>query len=137
MKALRRNDSGAVAVELALILPILVLLLFGMAQFGLAFAQVLGLNSGARQGARLGVVPGSDCSDVIAATKSAATTVGLTASQVDVTVGSSCTGAADPCTKRGDPLVVIAQRDFTVDIPLFGQPTVTLQGKGEYRCETG
>lgn len=131
-----RDDRGAAAVEFALILPLLVLLLFGVIQFGLVFAQVLSLNSGARQGARLGVVPGTNCAGVISATKSAAETVALSASDVQVTVGAGCAGLSKPCTKRGDPLTVQAQRDYIIAIPLFGDPTVTLQGKGEYRCET-
>lgn len=135
MKALRRDDSGAAAVEFALILPILVLIVFGIAQFGLAFAQVLSLNSGARQGARLGVVAGATCAKVVSETKEAAETVGIDAGDADLTVSPPGACPSPPCTgMRGQPLVVTISKPFDLDIPFF-DPLV-LTGKGEYRCET-
>lgn len=136
MKALRRDDRGAAAVEFALVLPVLVLIVFGIAQFGLAFAQVLSLNSGARQGARLGVVEGATCSGVVSETKKAAETVGIVASDADLTVPppGACPGSP-PCTgRRGQPLVVTISKPFDVNLPFFSP--LSLTGKGEYRCET-
>lgn len=49
-----RDERGAAAVEFALILPLLVLLLFGISQFGLTFSQWLQLEHAAREGARWG-----------------------------------------------------------------------------------
>ncbi|GAC1440589.1 MAG: hypothetical protein NVS3B26_10220 [Mycobacteriales bacterium] len=137
MERVDRRDQGAAAVEFALVLPVLILVLFGIIEFGIAFAQELSLNAGAREGARLGVVPGTDCAGVTAATQSAAATISLPGSNVVVTVGSGCSGSSAPCTVRGDPLVVTAATNFTINIPVWGTQTVTLTGKGEYRCETG
>lgn len=52
----RRNDRGASLVEFALIMPLLVLLIFGMVDAGWAFFQNLEVRHGAREGARLAVV---------------------------------------------------------------------------------
>ena len=70
----RRRDDGASAVELALVLPILLALVFGIISFGTLFAQQLALNNGVRQGARLAVVEGSDagqksCAGVVSAVR--------------------------------------------------------------------
>jgi Flp pilus assembly protein TadG len=47
-----REDRGAAAVELALILPVLFLILFGIVQFGWLFHAWISMEGGVRQGAR-------------------------------------------------------------------------------------
>ena len=47
-------------VEFALILPVLALLLFGIAEFGIAFNNLNNLRQGTREGARQGVVATPD-----------------------------------------------------------------------------
>src|SRR4051794_32819466 len=46
------DDRGAAAVELALVLPVLMLPVIGIIQFGLAFNRQISLSGGAREGAR-------------------------------------------------------------------------------------
>ncbi len=50
----RRPDTGAVAVEFALILPILVALLLGIATAGLSYNTALAATDAIREGARYG-----------------------------------------------------------------------------------
>ena len=52
-KRSRLRDRGAAAVEFALVLPLLLTLLFGIIEFGWAYAQMLDVRHGAREGARL------------------------------------------------------------------------------------
>jgi Flp pilus assembly pilin Flp len=59
-----RGEEGAAAVEFALLLPLLVLLLFGMIQFGAAFNTRIQATNAAREAARLAVVGIDDWSDV-------------------------------------------------------------------------
>ncbi|MGD9798357.1 MAG: TadE/TadG family type IV pilus assembly protein, partial [Acidimicrobiia bacterium] len=47
-----RDEDGAAAVEFALILPVLVLLVFGIIEFGMAFKSSLTVTSATRSGAR-------------------------------------------------------------------------------------
>jgi Flp pilus assembly protein TadG len=54
----RRRDNGAAAVEFALVVPILLLLVFGLIDYGLYFSDSLGARDGARVAARRGVVAG-------------------------------------------------------------------------------
>ena len=51
-----RQQDGAAAVEFALLLPLLILLLFGFIQFGLAFNSRIQATNAAREAARLAVV---------------------------------------------------------------------------------
>ena len=51
-----RRDSGATAVEFALVAPILLLLVFGIIEYGLWFSDSLATRQGVREAARQGVV---------------------------------------------------------------------------------
>ncbi len=52
----RRGERGANLVEFALIMPLLLLLLFGVIEFAWLFTQNLDVRHGAREGARLAAV---------------------------------------------------------------------------------
>jgi Flp pilus assembly pilin Flp len=51
-----RGEDGAAAVEFALLLPLLVLLLFGIIQFGIAFNARIQATNAAREAARAAVI---------------------------------------------------------------------------------
>lgn len=66
MRSTRRgffSRRGSQAVEFALCLPILVLVLGGIIEYGLMFNQYLSVLSAARDGSRWGATPGVDGSD--------------------------------------------------------------------------
>lgn len=52
----RGLDRGAAVVETAIVAPIVLLLLFGIIEFGMLFGQRLDVSQGAREGARLASV---------------------------------------------------------------------------------
>ncbi len=52
----RGPRSGISTVELAMVLPLLLVLLFGIIEFGLIVKDVMGINQAAREGARAAVV---------------------------------------------------------------------------------
>jgi len=83
----RRNDQqrGAAAVELALIFPLLVSMVLGVIDFGMAYAQTINLQGAARAAARQGVTEG----DVIAAAMQARGSLDSTRIQTKFTVDSS------------------------------------------------
>ena len=62
-----RDERGQTMTELAMVLPILVVLILGIAQFGIAFNNYVTLTDSARAAARKGAVsrnsssPTSDC----------------------------------------------------------------------------
>ena len=61
----RRSERGAALVEFAVVMPLLILLLFGIMEAGWFFAQQVEVNNAAREGGRLAVVdyPGPDFGD--------------------------------------------------------------------------
>lgn len=75
MRISRRREKGAVALEFAIVLPVLVVLVFGIINFGVVLSQQLALNNGVRQGVRLAVVAGNPsnqtCGQVVTGVQSA------------------------------------------------------------------
>ena len=60
----RDDERGAVLIEFALVLPLLLLLLAGMFDVGFAFQRYQAVTNAAREGARMAVLPGYSTSDV-------------------------------------------------------------------------
>jgi Flp pilus assembly protein TadG len=56
VQKIRRSESGASAVEFALLLPLLMMILFGIIEFGFALYRQAILTNASREGARLGIV---------------------------------------------------------------------------------
>lgn len=54
------RDGGATAVEFALLMPILFMLVFGILDYGMLFYDMIGLRQGAREAARQAVVQRPD-----------------------------------------------------------------------------
>jgi len=78
-----RNRRGQAIVELALVLPVFLLLLVGMMEFGLVLHDYVTVAEAARVGARAAAVH-KDNATITAATKNAAP--GLPADQLTVTI---------------------------------------------------
>jgi Flp pilus assembly protein TadG len=57
-----RRDGGAAAVEFALVAPLLFVVLFGIIDYGIYFADSIALRQGVREAARAGVVARFDAS---------------------------------------------------------------------------
>jgi Flp pilus assembly protein TadG len=55
-----KNQKGQSLVEFAIILPIILLLLMGIVEFGMMLNSYLTIQNVAREGSRLGIVGGSD-----------------------------------------------------------------------------
>jgi Flp pilus assembly protein TadG len=69
MRYLRKRSeprNGTAAVETAVVLPVYILLLFGVIEFGHAHMVVNLLQSGCRNGARMGSTAGPTTADVVA-----------------------------------------------------------------------
>jgi len=56
-----RAEHGAELIEMALVTPLLLMMLAGIFDFGLAFRSWEALTNAAREGARVGVLPNYDC----------------------------------------------------------------------------
>ena len=123
-----RGERGAAAVEFALVVPLLLLLVLGIAEFGRAYNVSSTLASAARTGARTMALENS-ASAARTATQGAATGLGVSASQITVTP-SSC-----PTSSTGSTTLVTVRITYpmTFVTGLFGS-SVTLHGTGVMRC---
>ena len=129
-----RDQRGAAAIEMAIVLPILILLVFGIIEFSIYFNRLQGLQAAAREGARVAALPQSTQSDIKAKVTSALSGV-LPNSQAPVITVNPSSG--NPCDlKSSDARVTVTVKANTdLDIPLWGNQTVMLTGKGEFKCE--
>ena len=122
---LRSDQRGAAAVELALVLPVLVLILFGIIEFGRGYNEKISITHAAREGARALAV-GKTAATAEATTVDAATGLGLTTAEV------STVPASGTCSPGSTVTVVINRRlDFIVSIIGDG---VDLTSKASMRC---
>jgi Flp pilus assembly protein TadG len=121
------RERGAALVEFALILPLLVMFVFGIVEFGRAYSARIELTSAVREGVRAAAL-GKDTATAANVTIAAAPGLkpGLTAAQV---VASSCAGATPPPNAT-----VTATYPFTYTIPLFRTSTLTLRATGVMQC---
>jgi len=119
------DDRGAAAVEFALVFPLLVVLLFGIVEFGSIYNAQVMITGAAREGARTMAVTGSAAS---ARTAVIDATGGLAPALVaaDITVSPAA------CTSTTDVEVTISY-DKPFLTGLFGA-TVELTGVGSRRC---
>ena len=108
---------------MALVLPVLVLLLFGIIEFGRGYNAKVELTAAVREGARAAALSSAD---PVTVTRGAAP--GLTSSSIGVTVVTPC-----PATGVGNAAVK-ATYPFTYAIPFFGTRTVTINATGVMRC---
>ncbi|GAA5102533.1 TadE/TadG family type IV pilus assembly protein [Haloechinothrix salitolerans] len=126
-----RDDRGAAAVEFAIVLPVLLLLVFGIIDFGRALNAQVTLTQAAREGARLEAL---DQDDVVNRTQAAAT--GLSPVP-GVSISSSC--------PDNDDAVVTVTYTFEFATPVgaigamfggnsYGDP-ITLTSEGVMPCE--
>ena len=98
----RRRTQGTSMVEMVFVTPLLLMLLFGIAEFGVAFGQWQTLSNAAREGARAGIVFRLPCNggavqaEIASAVTTAAASMGI--SSPSVTSSGECTGSGTPLT---------------------------------------
>jgi Flp pilus assembly protein TadG len=146
---LHRNEHGAVAVEFALLLPLIVVILFGMTEFGVNLSKWEDYESAAREGARYASVqcqprqPGDPTSGpctnamIARAINQASSSLSLSASDISVTITHAGTPiASSDCSQyQGDAISVSWVQTFTFNVPLLPISPRTRTVKGVFRCE--
>ena len=124
----KKGQKGASAVEFALVLPLLLVILFGIVEFGLLFYNQQLITNASREGARFGVV---------------ATTTRKTLDEIKLTVRNFCYSnligfpkgtlgttltPGGPCINYGDILTV----NVTYDYRFLVFPNVLALIKGSF-----
>jgi Flp pilus assembly protein TadG len=113
-----RRRVGTSIVEMALVLPLLLMLVFAIGEFGMAFTRWQTLTNAAREGARLGVVfRGASC-NAGAVTGEIQQTVDAYVAASGLALGAvSLTPApSGVCGGTGTPLTVSARVPFSFQL---------------------
>jgi len=121
------SERGAAAAEFAIILPLLLILIFGIIQFGLLFQRQSAVHAAAREGARVASLPTVSDSDATDRCYEVLDATSFTSSPT-CTVATSCGSGADD-------VVVEVTVENTLDVPFFGSRTFNITGSAEFRCE--
>ena len=107
--AIIRNQQGQAMVEFALVLPVLLLILLGIVQFGIAYSHSLTLTDAVRAGAREAAVSRTAANPTAAATQAVLNSASdLNPSKVAVTVSSDWVA--------GDSVTVSATYPYSISI---------------------
>jgi len=124
-----RRERGATAVEFALIVPLLIVLVLGIAEFGHAF-QVQGtLSAAAREGVRAMALR-NDPVDARAVVRNAASSLNPAITDAQITINAqSCLTAGN-----GNNLVRLTIRYPMPYLTGFFGSGLTLTGTGVMRC---
>jgi Flp pilus assembly protein TadG len=101
-----KREQGQTMVEFTLVLPILLLLLLGVVQFGIAFNNYLAVTDAVRAGARQGAVarylpPSDRCPSVVSRVRESAEN--LTQSKLGVTCSSTFVAGEDVTVSASYP----------------------------------
>ena len=140
IRARRKNgEKGQALVEFALLVPIFLLLLFAIIDFGMGFYSWITVTNAAREGARLGVVMAT--SQQIEDRVYQTADLPNESTQMTVTV----INAADQGGQPGDSVTVRVDYDYDLITPLAGivsffsgnvlGPTLTFSSTAEMRLE--
>jgi Flp pilus assembly protein TadG len=155
-----RREDGAAAVEFALIVGVLAMLIFGTLQFGLTFFELQNLRASTREGARLGAVGATpdairtriaDASNgAISQSESGQPFISVQYSDDGSTGWTAKSGNTTPACSSGAAVttnaavrtqIFLAQAPahlknlFTVNIPLIPPITMSPTIDAQFRCE--
>lgn len=110
MEALK-NKKGQAMVEFAVILPILLLLVMGIIEFGLIFNAYLTIQNASREGARYGITGASDA-DIVSLVRSDCSSLQSTYLTVNV-------APAEGSRNSGDTLVISVSYSYHMVTPII------------------
>jgi Flp pilus assembly protein TadG len=134
-----RGQRGAVAVEFAIIMVPLFLMLIGAIEFGRVYSQLQVYQGAAREGARCAAVqaaspPGSVCNIL---TQIQTHLAGYPApSSVTVSVSPPPNGSPYACSGRQGARVTVSwPQTFGLNIPFWNSASITRTIVGSFRCE--
>jgi hypothetical protein len=128
-RRLEKRDKGAVALEFALIVPILLMISVAIIEFGRAYHEVISLQAAAREGARALALASVDYTPedllIVKDVVSNATVIPISDSNIVLT----------PCTVAGGQAEILVTKQFSFGIPFLPDiGTVDLSGDAAMRC---
>jgi Flp pilus assembly protein TadG len=112
-------------VEFVLILPVLLIIAFGVMDLGRTFFATIVIQNAAREGARYGIAHPADSAGIRAVAVQEAAGLGLQVRTGDV--GIACSGGC----RQGDALVVTVQHSFRPSMEFLMPGTIVLSRSAE------
>ena len=132
------NQNGAALVEFAIVLPVLLMLIFGMIEFSILLYDKAMITNASREGARAGIVY-SFPTPVTTAAITQTVNNSLQTNLISLGGASAPTITAGQCTGSGMPLTVAVTYPYKfLVLPNFVQSlsgTITLNAQTVMRCE--
>ena len=131
-----KEETGAAAVEFAIVMVLLITIVFAIVSFGIAFSKLNVYTGAAREGARYAAVrcaPSTSCTNAQIAAR-------VTTAAVGYPIGPGSPSANIVCSNAtvGQMVTVSWAQNITVDIPFvpgLNPATFTRTVKGVFRCE--
>lgn len=135
------NERGAVAVEAALIVPIFLVLVLGIFEFGRAFNIQISLSEAARESARYAAVHGAKAGFTTGAAQAVGVAaapsvslspanVGISYENADGTAAAKCAAGVNAVSTVVVPTEFLTGLDKLIDV----DKPFTLTGRGVMRC---
>jgi Flp pilus assembly protein TadG len=116
-----RSERGAELIEFAIVAPILIFIIAGIFEFGMMFRALEAITNAAREGARVGVLPGYNPPDVQTRVDDYLDASGLSGTHTTTVTDQTLTTAAGNFTARSVnvsyPYQFVVLSGFA---PLFG-----------------
>jgi TadE-like protein len=141
------SERGAEVIEFAIVLPVLLLVIFGLVDFGFLFQRYVVLTNAAMEGARVAVLPGYSDPDTVARVTAYAVDGGIPGAancpplcpEVD---DVSLPGAAPGATWPGKQVTVTYRHDYSYIGPIMqlfggGLSSVELTARSTMRSQLG
>lgn len=119
---------AAAAVEMAVVTPLLLTMLFGIIEYGWVFTVRQGLTTAAREGARVAALPGSTDGDIQSRVASFLTPLGVTTYNLHIT-------HASPSDAAETVHVTVPYADVTLIGSFFGSTDYDLGATCSMRKE--
>lgn len=124
----RKNEKGQSLVEFALVVPLVILILMAIIEFGFMFNAYITISNASREGARLGALGSNDTAVV---TRVVDTSVALDPGKINVTI--------TPANRsRGDMIRVQVNYDYVLITPIISSvlsPFIDLEAETVMRVE--
>lgn len=125
-------------MEFAIVMAVLMIVLFGTVQFGIAYNRAQGLEAAAREGARSASI-GSTYDQIAARVRDAQSL--FQPADIVVETEPVTSGGQRPCTVAGVGGTVVVRAivpespKYAVAIPLWGNRQIRFSASGTFRCE--
>lgn len=107
MKPILKNEKGQNLVEFALVVPMLLLLVFGIAEFGRAWMTRNILTGAAREAVRVAVVPSGSIGEATTRANQILSSAGITTAAVNVNDSGTSFGIVTATVTYNFPVLVV------------------------------